>query len=96
MSKIRHGNTHARTHARTFSSIGGIHIVLFCYANQISATGMWIASRHGKERRFSKHMSNNMRVLVMFLCFSPTNNGSDDQSDTFRCCVSDCKYPEFV
>ena len=78
-----------------FSSIDGIHIVYF-YANQIRATGMWIASRLGKERKFPKHMSNNMRMLVTFLCFSPSRNGSEAQSDTSRCCVSDCKYPEFV
>ena len=79
-----------------FSSIDGIHAILFCYANKIRATGMWVASRLGKERTFSKHKSNYMRVLVTFLCFSPTNNGSEDQSDTSRYCVSDCKYPEFL
>ena len=73
-----------------FSSIDDIHIVF--YANQIRATGMWVGSRLGEERKFSKHMSNNMHMLVTFLCFSPSNNGSEDQSDTFRCCVSDCKY----
>ena len=78
-----------------FSSIDGIHIVYF-YANQIRATGMSIARRLGKERTFSKHMSNNMRMLVTFLCFSPCSNESEDQSDTSRRCVSACKYPEFV
>ena len=78
-----------------FSSIDVI-LLFFFYVNRIRATGMCVASRLVEERRLSKHMSNNMRMLVTFLCFSPTIHGSEGQSDTSRCCVSACKYPKFV
>ena len=77
-----------------FSSIDGI--LLFFYVNQIRGTGMCVASKLVEERNLSKYMSNNMRMLVTFLCFSPTIHGSEDESDTSRGCVSDCKYPKFV